>query len=512
MEITFFSTVWTAVAGWVAYRLCWGVYNVTFHPLAKFPGPKAAGVTAWWKTWIEVVRGESMVHVLVELHRRYGDIVRVGPNELHFANPDAYHNIYNGNLRWDKEAKLYESFGEDHSSFGLTKYADSKQRKEVLQPLFSRRTILDLQSLVREKVEHLVQALRKNQAVGKSSDMLFAFRCFTVDMITEFCFAKSVDAMDAPDFAAPIVVAMDNSLPTFHLFHHFPWFRKTIFSLPPRLAIKASPETAGLTHLQVILAKQVEDVSTNPSILEASPHPTIYHRLLDPYVHNRSPIFTKLALLEEALTMLFAGGVTVGDTSMTAFFHILDQPKLHSALSKEILTAWPDINNPPSLETLEGLPLLTATIKESLRISPGACSPLLRIVPDTGAMVGGSFIPGGTIVGISSFFVHQASTIFEDPEKFSPSRWMGEKSSGLEKWLVAFSKGPRSCLGMNLAWCELYILYATLLRKFEMKLDGTKKEDLEWRDCFTPFYPGRHLRVFCEPAVDFGSKAEGVGK
>lgn len=320
-------------------------------------------------------------------------------------------------------------------------------------------------------------------------------------MITEFCFAKSVDAMDAPDFAAPIVVAMDNSLPTFHLFHHFPWFRKTIFSLPPGLAIKASPETAGLTHLQVILAKQVEDVSTNPSILEASPHPTIYHRLLDPDVHNSSPIFSKLALLEEALTMLFAGGVTVGDTSMTGFFHILDQPALHSAVCEEVFKAWPDINNPPSLEALETLPLLTATIKESLRMSPGACSPLLRIVPDTGAWIGGSFIPGGTIVGMSSFFVHQATTIFEDPEKFDPHRWLGEKSSGLEKWLVAFSKGPRSCLGMNLAWCELYIVYSTLLRKFAMRLDDTKKEDLEWRDCFTPFYPRRHLRVFCEPLV-----------
>ncbi len=317
-------------------------------------------------------------------------------------------------------------------------------------------------------------------------------------MITEFCFAKSVGAMDEPDFAAPIVIAMDNSLPTFHLFHHLPWFRKTIFSLPPWLAIKASPETAGLTHLQVILAKQVKDVVTNPTILEATSHPTIYHHLIDPKVHNSNYLFTEKALFDEALTMLFAGGVTVGDTSMTGFFHILDQPPLYIQLRAEVLQAWTDINNPPTFETLERLPLLTATIKESLRVSPGACSPLLRIVPPTGATIGGTFIPGSTIVGMSAFFVHQSSTIFEDPEIFNPYRWLGQTSFGLDKWLVAFSKGPRSCLGMNLAWCELYTLYATLLRKFDMKLDGTKKEDLEWRDCFTPFYPKRHLRVFCE--------------
>lgn len=72
MGITFLSTIWTAVLGWVIYKVCKGIYNVTFHPLARFPGPKVAGVTEWWKTWIEVVRGESMVHVLVKLHKQYG--------------------------------------------------------------------------------------------------------------------------------------------------------------------------------------------------------------------------------------------------------------------------------------------------------------------------------------------------------------------------------------------------------------------------------------------------------
>lgn len=327
--------------------------------------------------------------------------------------------------------------------------------------------------------------------------MLFAFRCFTVDMVLDFCFSQSVNALDAPNFAAPIVLAMDNSLPTFHLFHHFPLFRKTIFSLPPWLAIKASPETAGLTHLQVILGKQIQDVTSNPSILEASPHPTIYHRLLDPQVRNTSPFLADNALMDEALTMLFAGGVTVGDASMTGFFHILSNPSIYSSLRAEILSVWPDINSPPSLEALEALPFLTACIKESLRLSPGACSPLLRIVPVSGATINSTFIPGSTIVGMSSFFVHSSPTIFNSPELFNPSRWMGKESAALEKWLVAFSKGPRSCLGINLAWCELYLLFAGLVRRVDMKLDGTVKGDLEWRDCFTPFFPGRHLMVRC---------------
>lgn len=101
-------------------------------------------------------------------NRSIGDIVRIGPNEvgfnearvsssltrsqLHFANPAAYHDIYNSSARWDKERMLYEGFGEDHSSFGMLTYAESRPRKEVLLPLFSRRAILTMQGLVREKV------------------------------------------------------------------------------------------------------------------------------------------------------------------------------------------------------------------------------------------------------------------------------------------------------------------------------------------------------------------------
>ena len=351
-------------------------------------------------------------------------------------------------------------------------------------------------------MDHLLEKLAENNASGKSSDLLFGFRCFAVDTITAFCFAKSVNAMDEPDFAAPIVEAMDNSLPTFHLFKHFPPFRKLIFSLPPWLAIKASPETAGLTNLQVALGKQVKEVMANPESLKESPHPTIYNRLLDPNSYKGRPLPDATALYEEAQTMMFAGGVTVGDTLMTGHFHILQQPSLCERLRTEILTVWPNIDSPPSLEILERLPILTATIKEALRMSPGACSPLLRIVPTTGATISGKFIPGGTIVGMSSVLVHKSREVFEDPDIFNPDRWLGNDAQALEQYLVPFSKGPRSCLGLNLAWCELYIVFSTTLRCLEMKIDGTTIDDMVWRDCFTPYYYRRHLRVWCQPVTD----------
>jgi hypothetical protein len=49
-----------------------GIYRAYFHPLAHFPGPALAGLTLWWKAYVEVVQQVSMVDKLAELHKVYG--------------------------------------------------------------------------------------------------------------------------------------------------------------------------------------------------------------------------------------------------------------------------------------------------------------------------------------------------------------------------------------------------------------------------------------------------------
>ncbi|KAH9054064.1 hypothetical protein EDB83DRAFT_2293449 [Lactarius deliciosus] len=41
----------------------------------------------------------------------------------------------------------------------------------------------------------------------------------------------------------------------------------------------------------------------------------------------------------------------------------------------------------------------------------------------------------------------------------------------LEGLLATFSKGPRSCIGMNLAYCNLYLVIAGVFRRFDVTLD-----------------------------------------
>lgn len=49
----------------------------------------------------------------------------------------------------------------------------------------------------------------------------------------------------------------------------------------------------------------------------------------------------------------------------------------------------------------------------------------------------------------------------------------------LSTYIVSFSKGTRSCIGMNLAYAELYIGLATLFRRVNMELFETQRDAVD---------------------------------
>jgi cytochrome P450 len=89
-------------------------------------------------------------------------------------------------------------------------------------------------------------------------------------------------------------------------------------------------------------------------------------------------------------------------------------------------------------------------------------------------------------------FILRDPTIFPSPEEWQPARWIqsstnsAQSVSRLEHYLTPFSKGPRACLGSNLAYSEIYLASAALLRRFNMELFDTFRErDIDvCRDCF----------------------------
>ena len=79
----------------------------------------------------------------------------------------------------------------------------------------------------------------------------------------------------------------------------------------------------------------------------------------------------------------------------------------------------------------------------------------------------------------SAYLLHTDPTAFPEPEKFDPERFLGDGPAVTEakRSLVPFGKGTRLCVGMNLAWAELYLTIAVLIPGVEMELVDTTNYD-----------------------------------
>jgi hypothetical protein len=68
--------------------------------LNKYPGPFLASLTDWWRFWDVYKRRPEVTHI--NLHAKHGDVVRLGPNTLSFADPKALKTIYGLNKGFTK--------------------------------------------------------------------------------------------------------------------------------------------------------------------------------------------------------------------------------------------------------------------------------------------------------------------------------------------------------------------------------------------------------------------------
>ena len=65
------------------------VYRLTLHPLAKFPGPRLAAVTSLYNAYYDILQS-GLIKNLPDLHKKYGNIIRTQPNQLHIADLEGY--------------------------------------------------------------------------------------------------------------------------------------------------------------------------------------------------------------------------------------------------------------------------------------------------------------------------------------------------------------------------------------------------------------------------------------
>ena len=140
------------------------MYNLFFHPLAKFPGPiQWRGSLLPWA--YQFFRGEHPFSVL-RLHEEYGPIVRISPSEISFSDPEAWKDIYGAALGKEnpKHHTFYAAIGFNgvlSDEFTSAEKSTQKILKSILADGFSEKNIKRQERIIMGHVDLMIKRLRE---------------------------------------------------------------------------------------------------------------------------------------------------------------------------------------------------------------------------------------------------------------------------------------------------------------------------------------------------------------
>ncbi|KAJ5937807.1 cytochrome P450 [Penicillium verhagenii] len=425
------------------------------------------------------------------MHNKYGPIVRINPHEVHIIDPDFYDEIYaSGSRRRDKDPRQVAMFGAPGSMAATIGHEQHKMRRGLVRGHFSRKAIVNIESLVQEKLDKMIelfQGAHKRLSVVNTSD---AFAALTADIIAVYALGIDLDFLDEPDFKNDFQQASVELDMLCHVFKFFPWLAKLAQSIPDSVVRYLQPSADSLLLVQKTIHDQ--SVASLQKASQGSSETESQGNIFDSLSHTSVPVRerTLSRLQDEGLILLAAGTETTARALAVCAFHLATNKLLMQKLRSELKDVMPSPDSHPTWAQLERLPYLTAVVKESLRLSFGAVGRLSRVAPDETLQYQQYSIPPNTPVSCSSYFIHMNPEIFPEPENFEPERWLraAERGDKLHRHLVAFSSGSRQCVGMNLAYCQMYLTIAALARQFDMDLHETTVRDvMVGRDYISPF-------------------------
>ncbi|KAJ5575191.1 benzoate 4-monooxygenase cytochrome P450 [Penicillium hetheringtonii] len=473
----------TAISGIVAYLIARTIYRLFFHPLSGFPGPKFAAISFLPEFYYDVIRRGMYIWEVERMHEEYGPIVRINPRELHVKDPFYFDEIYAGRGRVrDKDPAWTVALLTPNAMASTNGHDQHRVRRNILNNFFSKRSVTNLEDVIQEKVNMLKGRLLEAFDEAKILNLPPVFAALTADVITHYCHGASRGYLIAPDFKNNHMEALDNLFTLFHISRFVPPLARILERLP----LETMSNTIGeLVEIRLQTRRQAaKALSTTEKKTFGTE--TLFQALTAESVPAKEKTVPRL---EDETSVLFGAGTeTTARTLSIVGFYLAKNKDLMRQLRDELkqVMIYPD--SQPTWSQLEKLPLLSGIIQEALRLSYGLSSRMTRIAPTEDLVYNKYIIPKGSVrLYTLSITIHR---FFPNPKKFDPERWIraSRDQVNLKKHMHSFSRGSRQCLGMNLAYAEMYLTLAMFARNFDVDLADTTEENIQLgRDMGLPY-------------------------
>ncbi|PGH15213.1 hypothetical protein AJ79_02578 [Helicocarpus griseus UAMH5409] len=414
------------------------------------------------------------------LLKKYGrkNPIRIQPNLLLFAHPSALKEIY-----WDPKcntkSSIYGSgvFVPPH----IFSTKDGEKHRELRKALGGAPwTIGSLKNNWEARFDdHILLLCNKLTENAKAGELILLgerVAQFATDVLTMLAFTEPFGFVKNARDEHRILETWRQSLGAFSFFSRLTLFHRYIGGMPGMGKLLFPPKT-DIDGAGWVLGEAERQVNNGLRLMEKHQQPEkpdFLQHCLDARFDDKTPL--SQAQREAQMVLLMQAGTdTTGTALGSTMRFLLTHPEKLERARREIESAeqaglLSDVIKYE--ETRQHLPYIVASIKETLRLEPPATNLFGRVAPKEGKTIGEHYIPPGAEITTLAWIVQRDPETFgPDRLLFRPERWLDKtKAAEFESAIFNFGIGPRTCLGREVAYMELYKLVPELIRRFDYDL------------------------------------------
>ncbi|KAJ5139217.1 cytochrome P450 [Penicillium bovifimosum] len=370
------------------------------------------------------------IHIAIEkLHRQYGPIVRISPNELSFASVESWKAIY-GHAGPDKaiaiKSPFYDVFGAGFRKSCIGSERNPKKHSEMrrmLSSAFSQRSLLEQEDIVARIIDRFIEILGKKSGKGSQGfNMTKWYEMVGFDILGEMAFGESFHSLEEgkPHFWSELVedhlylITLIDNLSRLPL---VATIAKIIF--PSTLVVQNKNSKYSRRQMEKRLSSKTGKMDFLSSLVE----------------RVRNGEVDKEEMTAHVSTLAIAGGETVSTFLASTTFFLLKNQVVLDKLTAEIRGEFGTFDEIEA-QKAQQLSYLQAVINEGLRLDrrgSHACHQVLSCMVNLSRQ--------------AAWAVTHDPKYFEDPMQFKPERWIDPHTRDVKEASQPFSLGPRGCLG-----------------------------------------------------------------
>ncbi|KAI9689268.1 MAG: hypothetical protein M1820_010179 [Bogoriella megaspora] len=350
----------------VLYILC----RALFDPLRTIPGPFITRFTRGWyflKLW-----NEDFEKTNIDIHRRYGKVVRIAPNEYSIDDPSAVKTIYGLGSQFPK-AEWYWGFANPFQIFETifttrdVSYHNSMRR--AAQNHYQMSTLVGYEGYVDDCGQLLTMRLEEISEAGISANLGEWLQKYAFDVIGEITFGNRFGFLDSGEDIGGLIGALEKRRVFSSLSGIYPFWHKLACHIMSKIPGSGA---AGFLYLNRFGSEKIEqrkaEVKANPN-LEVGPVPQV-DRFLKAHM-ERPDSYPTHAIYLGCMANILAGSDTTGISLAAIVNNLCRHPESLQKLRAEIDNAAAEgrLSDPVVFKETQSMLYLNAVIKGTLQIS-----------------------------------------------------------------------------------------------------------------------------------------------